>query len=156
MLERSFSCRACRRKTPRSQNVGSKCCSQKCYDSLIIKTGRCEKCKPVVASDGVTVCSVCRRKIVTEIEQKSRELRSISNVYKHLYGKSFYTSYKWLYVKDIILKTHPHICVICKATKVNFHVDHIKPKSKYPELAYTLSNLRILCAGCNLEKGDTE
>ncbi|MBP6194309.1 MAG: HNH endonuclease [Methyloversatilis sp.] len=33
------------------------------------------------------------------------------------------------------------------------HVDHIKPKSKYPHLAYLRSNLQILCARCNSHKG---
>lgn len=33
------------------------------------------------------------------------------------------------------------------------HIDHIKPKSKYPHLAYLKSNLQILCARCNSHKG---
>jgi 5-methylcytosine-specific restriction endonuclease McrA len=35
----------------------------------------------------------------------------------------------------------------------SFAIDHIKPLSKYPELAVTLSNLRLLCHSCNLRKG---
>ena len=34
------------------------------------------------------------------------------------------------------------------------HIDHIKPLSKYPELALVKGNLRILCPYCNCEKGD--
>lgn len=32
------------------------------------------------------------------------------------------------------------------------HVDHIKPRSKYPELELEFTNLQILCADCNLGK----
>lgn len=33
------------------------------------------------------------------------------------------------------------------------HVDHIKPFSRYPELAMKLSNLQLLCEDCNQGKG---
>ncbi|MEL7225433.1 MAG: HNH endonuclease signature motif containing protein [Cyanobacteria bacterium P01_D01_bin.36] len=36
------------------------------------------------------------------------------------------------------------------------HIDHIKPLSRYPELAIAPHNLRILCADCNLSKGTEE
>jgi 5-methylcytosine-specific restriction endonuclease McrA len=36
------------------------------------------------------------------------------------------------------------------------HVDHIKPRSKYPELEYEISNLQILCDDCNLGKGNRD
>lgn len=32
------------------------------------------------------------------------------------------------------------------------HVDHIKPKSKYPQLALEEYNLQVLCEDCNLGK----
>ena len=35
---------------------------------------------------------------------------------------------------------------------VKVHVDHIKPVSKYPELAKEESNLQVLCADCNHAK----
>lgn len=36
--------------------------------------------------------------------------------------------------------------------KVAIHVDHIKPRSLYPELAYDKNNLQILCDDCNIGK----
>lgn len=36
--------------------------------------------------------------------------------------------------------------------KKKLHVDHIKPRSKYPELQLTLSNLQVLCHDCNMGK----
>ena len=35
-------------------------------------------------------------------------------------------------------------------------VDHIKPRSKYPELALEIENLRVLCRSCNSKKGGKE
>lgn len=43
-------------------------------------------------------------------------------------------------------------CECCGAGKT-LHVDHIKPRSKYPELALELANLQVLCGNCNLGKG---
>ncbi len=34
------------------------------------------------------------------------------------------------------------------------HVDHIKPRRKYPELALSRSNLQVLCNLCNHGKGN--
>jgi 5-methylcytosine-specific restriction endonuclease McrA len=34
------------------------------------------------------------------------------------------------------------------------HIDHIKPKSKFPDLALTEENLQILCRDCNLGKSN--
>jgi 5-methylcytosine-specific restriction endonuclease McrA len=36
-----------------------------------------------------------------------------------------------------------------------FEIDHIDPISKFPELATTLSNLRLLCSACNKRKSNS-
>jgi 5-methylcytosine-specific restriction endonuclease McrA len=38
--------------------------------------------------------------------------------------------------------------------KVKLTVDHIKPRSKHPELALELSNLQVLCQSCNEGKSN--
>ena len=46
-------------------------------------------------------------------------------------------------------------CMACGRGPKNgavIHVDHIKPRSIYPELALSFSNLQILCEDCNLGK----
>jgi 5-methylcytosine-specific restriction endonuclease McrA len=37
-----------------------------------------------------------------------------------------------------------------------FHIDHIQPLSKRPDLATEPSNLRLLCSKCNLSKGQQD
>jgi 5-methylcytosine-specific restriction endonuclease McrA len=36
----------------------------------------------------------------------------------------------------------------------SFAVEHIKPKSKYPELTWDIRNMTILCTSCNSRKND--
>jgi 5-methylcytosine-specific restriction endonuclease McrA len=47
-------------------------------------------------------------------------------------------------------------CQCCGATAESsgkpLHVDHIKPKNVYPELALEFSNLQVLCMACNFGK----
>lgn len=47
-------------------------------------------------------------------------------------------------------------CQCCGATAESsgapLHVDHIKPKSLFPELALEFSNLQVLCKDCNFGK----
>ena len=38
--------------------------------------------------------------------------------------------------------------------EVGFEVDHVKPKSRYPDLAEEISNLTWACARCNRKKAD--
>jgi 5-methylcytosine-specific restriction endonuclease McrA len=45
----------------------------------------------------------------------------------------------------------------CGATpddgETQIHVDHIKPRFKYPQLALNADNLQVLCSVCNQGKG---
>lgn len=49
-------------------------------------------------------------------------------------------------------------CMTCQqsVSLQGSHIDHIKPLSRYPSLAIAPENLRILCADCNLRKGEKE
>lgn len=68
---------------------------------------------------------------------------------------SFYDTDEWRTVRYQALKRHGGCCQCCGARAERgkpLHVDHIKPRSKYPELALTLGNLQVLCPDCNLGK----
>lgn len=67
-------------------------------------------------------------------------------------GPSFYESREWKVLRYKAIKLHGAVCQLCGATG-QMHVDHIKPRSKYPELELRLDNLQVLCADCNIGKG---
>jgi hypothetical protein len=72
---------------------------------------------------------------------------------------SFYDSREWLAVRYEALRVSEGRCSCCgqRPTADNpIHVDHIKPRSKFPALALALSNLQVLCKRCNLGKSDVD
>lgn len=81
--------------------------------------------------------------------------------YNHpLLGKGeymeFYSSTAWRQLRYLALKNASASCQCCGigATPGNpLHVDHIKPRSRYPEFELSLDNLQVLCKDCNIGKG---
>lgn len=65
----------------------------------------------------------------------------------------FYSNDLWKIARYQTFKRAGHKCECCGETNGQMHVDHIKPRSKYPELALVLSNLQVLCQACNIGKG---
>lgn len=72
-------------------------------------------------------------------------------------SKDFYASAEWRMVRFEALKKANGCCSLCgrsnRLHSVVLHVDHIKPRSKYPHLSLDIANLQILCEDCNLGKG---
>ena len=67
----------------------------------------------------------------------------------------------WQSLREQCFKLWGHRCVKCSWTPGRneqhlLHVDHIKPKSKYPHLAEDINNLQPLCHSCNTSKGNNE
>lgn len=74
-------------------------------------------------------------------------------------SKGFYSSREWRALRYQALRASDSTCKCCGAKAsdgAKLHVDHIKPRSKYPELALDLDNLQVLCAECNLGKSNLE
>lgn len=67
---------------------------------------------------------------------------------------TFYQSGDWQRLRYAALKHYGRRCALCGQVKTELHVDHVKPRSKYPHLALKLNNLQILCRACNLGKGN--
>ena len=82
-----------------------------------------------------------RRKVKRERREKDR----------------FYTSREWYELRYQALKLSRGCCELCGAVGGDpnnpLHVDHIKPRARYPELELKLTNLQILCRACNMGKG---
>lgn len=70
-------------------------------------------------------------------------------------GDRFYRTPAWRAVRYKALKLYGARCQCCGNGPnhgVVLHVDHIKPKSRHPELALEITNLQVLCEDCNLGK----
>lgn len=71
----------------------------------------------------------------------------------------FYTSDAWYSLRYLTLKHYGPKCMACGATRADgtdINVDHIKPTSRYPELALDADNLQVLCSTCNLGKSNRD
>lgn len=79
----------------------------------------------------------------------------VSKPPKHRPVHAFYDSDEWRELRYRALKLHGGSCQCCgnrASPGKPLHVDHIKPRSKFPELELQLSNLQVLCKDCNLGK----
>jgi hypothetical protein len=71
----------------------------------------------------------------------------------------FHNSQEWLELRYKALLKHNGCCQLCGSRGGDgnpIQVDHIKPRSKYPELALTMSNLQVLCRRCNIGKSNKD
>lgn len=70
----------------------------------------------------------------------------------------FYESKEWRRLRYRVIKKYEAACMACGRSKKNhgvvIHVDHIKPRSKHPDLSLHFNNLQLLCEDCNLGKGN--
>jgi len=74
-------------------------------------------------------------------------------------GSGFYTSPSWRAVRYQALSRSSGACCLCGRTAkdgVKLHVDHIKPRSRFPELELDVDNLQVLCEDCNLGKSNVD
>jgi 5-methylcytosine-specific restriction endonuclease McrA len=164
-------CRGCGIGYERTHGVTGKFCSTRCK---LDNPKKKDKCKPHCHEDtleiqNVTfkngdehtrqVCKLCRnykylpRGSVT-VESFNKELTKRSQHRNAVYGGSFYSSREWLSIRYDAFQKYGRKCAICNDSSSVMHVDHIKPRSRYPELSLSLGNLQILCRDCNLGKSD--
>lgn len=75
------------------------------------------------------------------------------------FSDDFYATREWRELRYQALQANNGKCQCCGRTPAHgivLHVDHIKPKSKFPHLALTLANLQVLCADCNIGKSNKD
>jgi 5-methylcytosine-specific restriction endonuclease McrA len=76
-----------------------------------------------------------------------------------VFGDAFYGTEEWRAVRYQALRLHGGMCQCCGASptlRSPLHVDHIKPRSLFPDLELKLENLQVLCCQCNLGKSNTD
>lgn len=97
------------------------------------------------------------KKQIFELTKKIE--KSFPDVPKYIkgMGKEFYSTREWRTLRWKIVSTSSGNCSVCGRNNKNhgviLHVDHIKPRSKFPELELEQSNMQVLCADCNIGKG---
>ena len=120
---------------------------------------------PAILSQAATslLWKQCDAKARAEIEQFIRRpnvvppplpLRS-----SHAGRQAFYQGDEWLEVRYRALKLHGGRCQCCGRRPLEcgpLHVDHIKPRSKYPALELDINNLQVLCQDCNFGKSNRD
>ena len=77
----------------------------------------------------------------------------------NLPSKKFYSSREWKALRYQALVKFGNRCICCGSSQKNgviIHVDHIKPRSIYPERALDINNLQILCEPCNIGKSNID
>lgn len=92
--------------------------------------------------------------LVKAKREKAKEYRL--QKYKQPASRSgFYDTDEWKSIRYKVLVKYGATCQCCGATRadgVKIHVDHIKPRSKHPELELSFENLQVLCEPCNMGK----
>lgn len=71
----------------------------------------------------------------------------------------FYESSEWLELRYRVLKRSNGCCELCgnPGSQQNpLQCDHIKPRSKHPELALAEGNIQVLCRHCNIGKSNKD
>ena len=76
--------------------------------------------------------------------------------YKKGMGIEFYKTREWLELRYKAIVKHGKTCQCCGSKKTPIHVDHIKPRSKFPDLELDINNLQILCEDCNIGKSNKD
>jgi hypothetical protein len=89
---------------------------------------------------------------------KAKKAKKKKNKKQYSSYKDFYSSKEWRKLRVRVLEKYGCKCMMCgrspKVHGVVIHVDHIKPRSKYPELELDITNLQILCEDDNLGKSN--
>jgi 5-methylcytosine-specific restriction endonuclease McrA len=102
------------------------------------------------------VIAFSQSKVVEDVWRRRRKTNRAlrAKARGSLPSEEFYASLSWRKIRYQALARSAGRCECCGATgdKAPLHVDHIKPRSKYPDLALVIANLQVLCADCNIGK----
>lgn len=92
-------------------------------------------------------------KVTKEYKEIQKEKSKTKKAYKT--RKDFYASWEWKKVRFNTLKKYGAKCMLC-GSENRIVVDHIKPRSKFPELELDENNMQVLCNDCNMGKSNDD
>jgi hypothetical protein len=101
----------------------------------------------------------CKRLKIKPVKRKEKKQSKAKVLRKKIKQKNsqkndFYSSKEWLAIRYDVIEKYGRVCCACGARTKSIHVDHIKPRSTYPELELEINNLQILCPDCNRGKSN--
>lgn len=125
------------------------------------KKRKCRTCKkeylvPSVFPGCCSALCLKKRKLFLANTRPIPYSKSQSLKMKRLTSREFLLSREWKEVRYKTLRKYGFSCMACgaKPPGVILHVDHIKPRSKFPQLSLDEKNLQVLCELCNQGKSN--
>lgn len=111
-------------------------------------------------SVGALIYRVLDKKPPISKPQIRPQQQPVHDIHLRQSSDGFYRSKEWRTLRYQAIKKYGGACSACGRTAAKhgivIHVDHIKPRSKYPHLALRLDNLQTMCDECNLAKSNTD
>lgn len=114
---------------------------------------------PYRQSAGTQPTKPVRDEYVAQLEHQVARLQAFNAALLAGKSKDFYNSDAWFRVRYEVLKRANGCCELCGQSKADgaiIQVDHIKPRSLYPELELDPNNMQVLCKPCNLGKSNKD
>jgi 5-methylcytosine-specific restriction endonuclease McrA len=74
--------------------------------------------------------------------------------YKNKKQKNFFMSKRWKNLRQVVINNYGKRCMRCGVLGGPCHIDHIFPRSRYPNLEFDFDNLQVLCNDCNMKKSN--
>ncbi len=69
---------------------------------------------------------------------------------------NFYRSSEWRALRIEVFKAWGRNCLKCGENIEPMTIDHVYPRSKFPELELEFMNCQPMCSPCNLKKSNTD
>lgn len=94
--------------------------------------------------------------IAEKIRQRQQQYNEL-NAKGEQIPDSLASAYKATEVKELLRRETAEKCAYCesKISHIDYgDVEHLLPKSKFPQLRYSYENLTYACSVCNTKKGD--
>lgn len=109
--------------------------------------------KRIACWDGRGGSSAAKRSVI-----EWHERAMTSNTQPATTAEDFYASQAWRRARYEALRRCRGVCELCGSPPIahSLQVDHIRPRSKYPELALEPTNLQVLCRDCNFGKSNRD
>ena len=106
----------------------------------------------LILDDLPAYAAIVRRRLERSESVASRHEKRRNRVVKIVGGRiNVLADDRWPALRALVLLRDGALCAKCGST-ANLHIDHILPKSKFPELTFDPINLRVLCQPCNWKK----